>query len=118
MCYNYRSYEVDWRYAIKTAVLELRRYWGKMIIVYESKTGFTKKYADMLAGKTKLKAYRVKELPESVKDEEIIFLGWLKAGKIQGLGKVRKYNVKAVLCIRHCKEQLSLMKKQSLQGTK
>jgi len=44
----------------------------------------------------KLKAYRVKELPESVKDEEIIFLGWLKAGKIQGLGKVRKYNVKAV----------------------
>jgi len=50
----------------------------------------------MLAEKTKLKAYRVKELPESVKDEEIIFLGWLKAGKIQGLGKVRKYNVKAV----------------------
>ncbi|ABN54337.1 MAG TPA: flavodoxin domain-containing protein [Hungateiclostridium thermocellum] len=67
-----------------------------MIIVYESKTGFTKKYADMLAEKTKLKAYRVKELPESVKDEEIIFLGWLKAGKIQGLGKARKYNVKAV----------------------
>ncbi|HHV28200.1 flavodoxin domain-containing protein [Acetivibrio mesophilus] len=67
-----------------------------MIIVYESKTGFTKKYADMLAKNTKLKAYRVKELPKDIKDEEIIFLGWIKAGKIQGLGKVRKYNIKAV----------------------
>lgn len=67
-----------------------------MIIVYESKTGFTKKYADMLAQKTKLKAYRVKELPKDIKDEEIIFLGWIKAGKIQGLGKVKKHNIKAV----------------------
>ncbi|NLP13305.1 MAG: flavodoxin domain-containing protein [Clostridium sp.] len=67
-----------------------------MIIIYESKTGFTKKYADMLAKKTQMKAYRVKELPKDIKDEEIIFLGWLKAGKIQGLGKVRKHNIKAV----------------------
>ena len=55
-----------------------------MIIVYESKTGFTKKYADMLAEKTGLKAYRVKELPADMKDEEIIFLGWMKAGMVQG----------------------------------
>ncbi len=33
-----------------------------MIIVYESKTGFTKKYAEMLSAKTGLKLYRVKEL--------------------------------------------------------
>ena len=32
-----------------------------MIIVYESKTGFTKKYADMLAAKTGLAAYPVRE---------------------------------------------------------
>lgn len=67
-----------------------------MVIVYESNTGFTKKYADMLAKKTNLKAFRVKELANVSKDEEIIFLGWMNAGKIQGLNKLRKHNVKAV----------------------
>lgn len=67
-----------------------------MIIVYESKTGFTKKYADMLAEKTGLKAYRVKELPADMKDEEIIFLGWMKAGMVQGLKKLKNSNIKAV----------------------
>ena len=67
-----------------------------MVIVYESKTGFTKKYADMLANKLSLKAFRVKELNNVKKDEEIIFLGWISAGKIQGLNKVRNYNVKAI----------------------
>lgn len=67
-----------------------------MIILYESKTGFTKKYADMLAEKTGLKVFTVKELSKVNSDEEIIFLGWMKAGKIQGLDKLRKHNVKAV----------------------
>lgn len=68
----------------------------RMIIIYESKTGFTKKYADMLAAKTGIKAFQVKELSKVNSDEEIIFLGWMKAGKIQGLDKLRKHNVKAV----------------------
>ena len=67
-----------------------------MIIVYESKTGFTKKYAEMLALETGLKAVRVGELSQLDKQEEIIFLGWMKIGKIQGLNKVRKLNLKAV----------------------
>ena len=67
-----------------------------MVIVYESKTGFTKKYADMLATKTKLKVFRVKEISKVNQGEDIIFLGWIKAGKIQGLDKLRKYNIKAV----------------------
>ena len=66
-----------------------------MIIVYESKTGFTKRYAEMLAAKTGLKVYPVRQLSKTEKDE-IIFLGWLKAGKIQGLNKVRKLNLIAV----------------------
>ena len=61
-----------------------------MIIVYESKTGFTKKYAEMLSAKTGLKLYRVKELSKININEEIIFLGWMKIGKVQGLKKVRK----------------------------
>lgn len=67
-----------------------------MVIVYESKTGFTKKYAHMLAEKTGLKIFHVKELSKVSKEEEIIFLGWMKVGKIQGLNKLGKYSVKAV----------------------
>lgn len=67
-----------------------------MIIVYESKTGFTKRYADMLAAKTGMKVFRVKEISNIYRSEEIIFLGWMKVGKIQGLDKLRKYNVKVV----------------------
>ena len=67
-----------------------------MVIIYESKTGFTKRYADMLAAKMGLKAFRVKDLVKVNQNEEIIFLGWMKAGKIQGLAKVHGLNVKAV----------------------
>jgi hypothetical protein len=67
-----------------------------MIIVYASKTGFTKKYADLLAAKTGLKAYNVKDLSKFDPDEAIIYLGWMKAGAIVGLNKVNKSNLKAV----------------------
>jgi hypothetical protein len=67
-----------------------------MVIVYESKTGFTKKYADMLAVKTQLKVFPVKELSKVKQDEEIIFLGWMKVGKIQVLEKLRRYSIKAI----------------------
>lgn len=67
-----------------------------MVIVYASKTGFTKRYADMLAAKTGFRAYSVKDIPKVHRDEDIIFLGWMKVGKIQGLKKLRKYNIKAV----------------------
>lgn len=67
-----------------------------MVIVYASKTGFTKKYADLLCAKTGMQAFSVKELAKVQKEEEIIFLGWIKVGKIQGLKRLRKHNVKAV----------------------
>lgn len=67
-----------------------------MVIVYASKTGFTKRYAEMLAAKTGLHAFQVKELTEVDPNEEIIYLGWMKVGKIQGLSKARKHKVIAV----------------------
>jgi len=67
-----------------------------MVIVYESKTGFTKRNAEMLAAKTGLNVFRVQELSKVSPNEEIIFLGWMKVGKIQGLAKVRKHKVVAV----------------------
>lgn len=48
-----------------------------MVIVYESKTGFTKKYADMLSGMTSLKSYPTEDLSKIGPQEEIIFLGWM-----------------------------------------
>lgn len=67
-----------------------------MVIVYESKTGFTKRYAEMLAAKTKWKVILAKEASQIGRQEEVIFLGWMKAGKIQGLDRVRSCNIKAV----------------------
>jgi len=67
-----------------------------MVIIYESKTGFTKRYADMLAAKMRLTAFRVQEISNINHDEEIIFLGWMKAGKIQGVNKMHKHNMIAV----------------------
>ena len=67
-----------------------------MVIVYESKTGFTKRYAEMLSTKSKLNVVAVKDISKINQDEEIVFLGWMKVGRIQGLNKTRKYNVIAL----------------------
>lgn len=67
-----------------------------MLIVYESKTGFTKKYAQMLASKTGLKAIHLPKLTKEEQNQKIIFLGWIKAGRIQGLSKIKKENLIAV----------------------
>lgn len=67
-------------------------------IVYVSNTGFTAKYAEMLSAEL---GYAVMTLEEAKtkleKGSEIIFLGWISAGFIKGLGKARKlFEVKAV----------------------
>lgn len=67
-----------------------------MIIVYESKTGHTMRYADILSEKTGLQAYSTDEFIKSGAKDDIIFLGWMKAGAIQGLKKLSGYSVKAV----------------------
>lgn len=67
-----------------------------MIIVYESKTGFTKRYAELLAHKSGMKAYHIREFSKMSSSEDIIFLGWMKIGRVQGLDRVREFNIKAV----------------------
>lgn len=68
-------------------------------IVYESKTGFTKRYAEMLAKDTGLDIYERKEANKLLqKNEDIIYLGWIGAGSISGYTKASKrYSVK-ILC--------------------
>ena len=67
-----------------------------MIIVYTSKTGFTKRYADLLAAKTGLLAYPAKKVPRELEEEDILYLGWMKVGKVQGLNRINREKIRAV----------------------
>lgn len=68
------------------------------IIIYESKTGFTDRYAQMLAAKTGFKVFPLNKAKKQVSsDDEVIFLGWIFAGMIQGLKKARtKFNITVI----------------------
>lgn len=67
-------------------------------IVYTSNTGSTEKYAKMLSHQIVVPAYSMKEADKRVKPgAEIIYLGWIMAGKIKGYAEAaRKYKVRAV----------------------
>ena len=62
-----------------------------------SQTGICK-YAKMLSHQIVVPAYSMKEAEEKVKPgAEIIYMGWIMAGKIKGYPEAaRKYNIKAV----------------------
>lgn len=67
-------------------------------IVYTSNTGSTAEYAKMLSHQIVVPAYSMKEAEKKVKSgAEIIYLGWIMAGKIKGYTEAaRKYNIQAV----------------------
>ncbi len=87
-------------------------------IVYKSNTGFTERYAMMLAEATGLKVVALSEIKNVIKPKaEIIYLGWLFAGMISGLNKVRnKYKIKAIGAIGlsgYNEEYQEMVKKQN-----
>lgn len=66
-------------------------------VIYKSNTGHTQQYASMLSEKLNIPFYTIEEAKTKLKNnDEIIFLGWIFATKIQGLNKVKCYNVKCV----------------------
>lgn len=68
-----------------------------MTIVYQSKTGFTRQYAEMLSKSAKVKAFSLDEAEATLpKGEEVLFMGWLMASHISGIDRaVRLWNVRA-----------------------
>ena len=70
-------------------------------IIYKSNSGFTKKYAELLSDKTGIPVYEIKEGFKKVPSgSEIIYMGWLMAGKIAGYKKAAaKYSIKAVCAV-------------------
>lgn len=68
-------------------------------IVYTSNSGFTKKYAEILGNEIKIPVYDLKDAKIN-KDDEILYMGWIMAGKIQKYNKAsEKYNIKAVCAV-------------------
>lgn len=65
-------------------------------IVYKSETGFTKEYSKMLSDKLNIPCYTLEEAKKKLnKQDEIAYLGWVCAGIIKGVNKVRnRYKVK------------------------
>ena len=67
-------------------------------IVFTSNTGSTAEYARILEQKTGIKAYDLKTAEKTLaQGDEIVYLGWLMAGLINGYNRARRlFDVKAV----------------------
>lgn len=70
------------------------------MIVYTSNAGSTEKYAKMLSAKTGIPAFELSKA-ESADDAEVVYLGWVMAGDVQGLSKARETfgKLKAVVAV-------------------
>lgn len=93
-------------------------------IVFESYTGNTKKYAELLGQKTGIPVYEHKEASKHLgKNDEIIYMGWLFASSVKGYKKASKnYNVKAVCGVgmRRSSDEAynDMVKSNKIDGTK
>lgn len=67
-------------------------------ICYSSNSGYTKDYAKLLGEALSLPVYNLKRVPKSVRGKEIIYMGWVMAGKIVGYAEAdKKYDIEAVV---------------------
>lgn len=70
-------------------------------IVYTSNTGSTERYAKLLGHETDLPAYSLEEAKKVLKSgAQIIYLGWIMAGTIQGYREAEKrYQISMVSAV-------------------
>lgn len=80
-----------------------------MTIVYCSNTGSSKRYAELLSEKTNLPYIDISKRDSIPADEEIIFIGWLMAGALQGLKEIRETfsSIKAICGVGMMKSEKS-----------
>ncbi len=71
----------------------------KRIVIYQSSTGFTKKYAQWIAGELNCKAVGIKEInaSEIAAFDQVIFGGWIMGNMITGIRKIQKMNPKNLI---------------------
>lgn len=78
------------------------------VILYETNTGFTKEYAQILGNKLSLPCYTLKEAKQIKQPiEEVFFLSWVCANKIEQYKEASKrYPISAVLAVGLAKPSL------------
>ena len=68
-------------------------------ILYISNTGYTRKYASLLAEQTGLALYSLQEAARHVgRGEDVLFLGWMCANSIKGYKKAAKHYRLLAVC--------------------
>lgn len=71
----------------------------KKLVVYQSSTGFTAKYAGWIAEALSCEAKELKNISakEAEEYDSIIYGGWIMGGMITGLDKIQKMNPKKMV---------------------
>lgn len=87
-------------------------------IVYNSNTGFTKKYAEMLSEKIGIPCYEAEKAHYVlVSGDEIIYMAWCYANSLKGLKKFSHlYKVKAVCAVGLAEMQQGTEQIKSIAG--
>ena len=71
-------------------------------IVYKSNAGHTMQYAIILSKKLNIPCYDIKDAIKYLsKGDEIIYLGWVCAGRMKG-GWLRQFHVFLVVSVKFC----------------
>ena len=79
-------------------------------IVYESKAGHTKRYAEMLSDKINVRAMNLKEPKKELdRNDEIVFLGWVCATKIKGLKKQKDITLNALVFLEFIRKKIHIL---------
>lgn len=69
-------------------------------IIYNSRCGFTKVYAEAIAKKLNLPLLNLKEAKKNLKKgSEIMFCSWVKENKIVKYDKLTRYSLKAIVAV-------------------
>ena len=69
-------------------------------VVYTSATGFTARYAGLLAEQTGLPLFRLEEADALAPGAPVLYLGWLHAGSVRGLKRaLRRFRVEGTCAV-------------------
>ncbi len=69
----------------------------KILVTYQSKTGFTKKYAEWISSEVNAELKDIKSVDNLNDYDLIIHGGWIMGGMIMGLDKIKKLNPKKLI---------------------
>lgn len=69
----------------------------KVLVTYNSKTGFTKKYAEWIGEALACEVRPVKEVHSVEEYDVVVHGGWLMAGMVSGLAQIKKLSPKQLV---------------------